>query len=252
MPSPSLMTNLSTNTLAQLGQTPTPIQQPATVSNHNQQAEMSSPLAPISFVQPAASSNIANPFISTSATNSAYLVQRSCLDDVILKEDNFLELRNGELIIAAIKRILVNAGSYNIIVEPGTIAMLAKHGQIIAIRNLYDIKFKGLHFESSGQSISVYVGQEAILGPDSSSIDTAIQTELIARRLIHGCELSTAETMVTSEFSILSLMQNSDIFSHIAHSSSGNDKALKSKLLKMAAIIQQLQTGHGAYSIGKL
>jgi hypothetical protein len=51
-----------------------------------------------------------------------------------------------------------------------------------------------------------------------------------------------------SEVPLVSLLQNSAVLSHLLNSGAKEDRAITAKLIKLAAVLQQVTAGHGAYA----
>src|SRR5579875_3999552 len=90
------------------------------------------------------------------------------------------------------------------------------------------------------------VGQESLIGPNNGSVGKALKSEAIGRRRLKGVDFPGGHAMIRGEVSIVSLMQESDLLHRISTSKTAHDRALTVRLVKMAAVMQTVQAGHGA------
>ena len=86
------------------------------------------------------------------------------------------------------------------------------------------------------------------MGPNDGSVTKALKSEPLGRRRVRATDFQGGVSMVRCEVSIIHLMQQTDVLSKLVHSKNDSDQSLTAKLFKMAAVLQQVQGGHGAYS----
>ena len=97
------------------------------------------------------------------------------------------------------------------------------------------------------RSVSVAVGEELVVGPDDGLLLKSMRADGISRRRSHSYEIGPEGKLVQSEISLISLMRNSAILSHLNNSVDREDRALIARLTKMAACLQTVTSGHGSY-----
>jgi len=94
----------------------------------------------------------------------------------------------------------------------------------------------------------VLVGQETILGREGISYTRALGQDAIARRRMRHVSLG-GTSVIASEVSLVSLIHNTEVLSHVAYSPMHEDKAILAKVMKMASILSMVTQRHGNYSM---
>lgn len=98
---------------------------------------------------------------------------------------------------------------------------------------------------SHGRSISLLPGEEITL---SNSAYTPSASDKIARRNGQTYNISSEVTATVCDFSIASLMANTDHLKHLIHPQSPVEQAISARLLKTAVVLAQVTNSRGAYT----
>lgn len=159
-----------------------------------------------------------------------------------------VNLERGEILVVAKKLSTVKVGEQTVTVQPGSIALVRVFDGVLKVRNLYETAGNGVRANVSDRYVDLCVGQELVVGSSGSLIGKAMHADRISRRSTRDFELAENNRLVRSEFSIVSIMQNSAVLSHLMNSERKDDKAIVDKLTKMAAVMQTVTATHGAYS----
>lgn len=209
-------------------------------------SDAGSGLIPIGFVQPSAMSTGANSGVFTLATGSAQIRQTGHAR-MVVEQPGVFNLKSGQTLITAAKKTVVNAGAYKVAIDPGTIAMLCREGDVVKIRNLIERSAKSVRVFAGKHVFQLAVGQEALISPNYGATAKALKSEAIGRRRIRALDLADGHSVIRCEVSIVSLIQQTELLNRIFNSKNGHDRAITARLLKMSAVIQQVQMSHGAY-----
>ncbi|MBX9719852.1 MAG: hypothetical protein K2X81_00520, partial [Candidatus Obscuribacterales bacterium] len=229
-----------------------------------------STLQPISFTSPAASSSLQSiipadqpgqpqTYTTTQASNiDLHTVETGdgvfkCTSGTKLSiaKNNTVVLKNGEVLISATKTTTVKSGNYTISLEAGTVALVQHSNKILKVRNLCENGSHSIHTVVQGHSpfsIDVAAGQEIILGESQSEIQTVLAQDNIGRRKVQYFPIGQHNTLARAEVSPVMVMQKSPLLTSLLKSSHGPDLALKGRMMKMAACLMTVTTGHGAYN----
>jgi hypothetical protein len=95
----------------------------------------------------------------------------------------------------------------------------------------------------------VQVGQETIVGRAGISFTRVLGEDAVGRRRMRHIDLGTATNVIASEVSLTTLIQNTDILNQLSRSESPEDKAIMTKVMKMAVALQMITQSHGNYSM---
>lgn len=169
---------------------------------------------------------------------------------VSLLSSGLIDLREGEALISANQRTFVKMGDAIVQLKPGTVAVLGLKDGLLKVRNVFEKKNTGASVVVAGKrTIGLQVGQELIVGPRGTSLVRSLSQEPVGRRRSRSLELASGHTCISSEFSLSSLMQNSQILAQLVRSSYDSDKEIARKILKMSVCLTLVTASHGNYSI---
>jgi hypothetical protein len=142
---------------------------------------------------------------------------------------------------------VIPAGSYSIRIASGAAALVTTNGGTVTVRTVHAGAPSAVTVISGSNFIPVSAGHEVIVG-QSDKLAQAALTDKVARRKIHTTRISADRSVMTSEVSLVSLMQNSTALVKLMHSSNPADRALANKLIKTAACLMQVTGARGAYN----
>jgi filamentous hemagglutinin len=167
---------------------------------------------------------------------------------LIESDDRVITLNQGEVLITTSRQTVLNLGAFNISIAKGTIALLSSNSSLITIRNLYESNPQSLMvLLSNKSSVMLAAGQELILGADRQKIAEALRNDGIGRRRAQITAASDGTIMARSEISLTSLLQGNTLL-HTLSRGNMQDRAIASKLFKMAACLMVTTQSHGGYS----
>jgi hypothetical protein len=163
---------------------------------------------------------------------------------------NVLQLRQGDVLVSTDSATTVNAGRYTVRLEPHTVATINMRGDHVVVRNVHESKQGSVRIMTpEAKCAAASVGQEVIAGTARTSVSSVLSEEAVGRRRLRHLEVSDKTALTTSEVSVLSLIQNTNILSQMARSEHPDDKEILHHIIKSAAALQIVTQRHGNYSI---
>ncbi|GEM_PF-2788132 len=157
-------------------------------------------------------------------------------------------LDRGEILVVAQRLSTVQVGGHAVTIDGGAIALVRSFDGVLKVRNLYDRANHGVTVYMDGQCVRLRSGQEVVVGATRGQVARSLHADRVSRRGVRTFDMSTAGRLVRSEVSLVSLLQNSAMLSHLLASEDREDKALVGKITKMAACLQAVTARRGAYS----
>lgn len=158
-----------------------------------------------------------------------------------------LILATGEILVTASENTAVKAGSLVVSMKPGTIGLIAKHGQHVTVRSIYGHGNEALKVFVDGITMNLNTGEEIALNNNEGSLGKCPVADGIGRRKVHKYDLGTGKSLMQSEVSILTLVEKSPVLRHVCQSKETADRQITDKLIKTAAALHVITAGHGAY-----
>lgn len=163
---------------------------------------------------------------------------------------NKLDLRSGDALISTSAPTTLAAGKYTINIAPHTVAMVSNRNDHVVVRNVYESKLTGIHvITPDNKCIGAQVGQEVIVGKTSMSYTQVLNADAVGRRRMRHSDLGKSTSIISSEVSLISLLQNTNILSQMTRSVHPDDKAILNKVMKMAVALSITTQKHGNFSI---
>lgn len=216
---------------------------PPAVSHRNMQ-ELQHPYKSVGFVQSAL------PVHSPVATMtcSAGLVKHTSDAKFSMVSPGTIVLREGELILSPERRTVVSNGTARIEVEPGAIALIARDGNCLRVRVLWENSPGKIVARGGGGHVSVRAGQEAVVATSVTEMAGFIKKDNTARRRVVKLPSSTGESLLLSEVSFLGTVNDSMLLSSILKSLNPEDRTLRDRVLKMAVVLSVVTSRHGNYT----
>ncbi|HEY9867846.1 MAG TPA: hypothetical protein V6D08_01455, partial [Candidatus Obscuribacterales bacterium] len=204
-------------------------------------------LTPIGFMQPAMSAAGSPSGLFTLGTR-AVTVKHNGRARLSLEAQGTVNLKSGSVLIHAAEPTTVKAGDYRVFVEAGTIAVVSRTADVLTVRNLYEGSAHSVHFIVGGKSVTVAAGQEALVSAQHEALTRALKSEPVGRRNMRNFDMPGGHSMTRGEVSLVSLFVNDEVIKRLMASGNERDKAIAGRLLKMAAVLNQVTAGRGAYS----
>lgn len=169
---------------------------------------------------------------------------------VFMSKGNSLSIKHGSMLVSAAARTTVLAGGYRIYLSAGSIALIANRGNHIIVRHIYSSSGAPATVLTADEKVvGAQVGQEVIVGRAGYSFARVLGEDAVGRRRMRHLDLGNNSNVITSEVSLVSLLENTDILSRLARSPAVEDKAIVGKILKTAVALSMVTQSHGAYSI---
>lgn len=204
-------------------------------------------LLPVSFV-PSSVPNMGDNGVSSIHASNALIKHAGHAQFVIDEHSGAVYLNRGEILVVSHKLSTIKAGECSVTVQPGAIALIRIFDNVLKVRNLYDNSGHGINLNLTDSCLAVNVGQEIVIGAHAVIISKAMHADRISRRATRSYQLACKQNLARSEVSIVSLLQNSAVLSRLVASSSKEDKAIATRLTKIAAVLQTVTGSRGAYS----
>jgi hypothetical protein len=205
---------------------------------------LSSDLKPIAFLQSPAKT----PAILQSLTTGTAEVKHTDAAQMEIKQNNEIVVKSGETLVSSSERTIVHAGDALINVAPGAVAMIHAHNGVVKVRNMFDKSAHSVVVFVNNRQIDVPVGQEAAFGSHDVAVAQAIKSDSVGRRRIRHVKMANNKAVMLSDVSLLSILQNSELLARIMDKNDSANKALRNKLLRMAAVLSTVTAKYGAYA----
>lgn len=103
-----------------------------------------------------------------------------------------------------------------------------------------------VHFDK--HTFALRPGEEAILAKKEPSYADILVDDDIGRRRVRLHKLSHDKGIALTEFSLVQAIERESLIFPLVHSKDPKHKALKNRLLKMAAVLNMVTSRHGHYS----
>lgn len=97
-------------------------------------------------------------------------------------------------------------------------------------------------------TIPINAGQELVLGPSEKLLRSVLQTDGVARRRLVKLPATGTESVVLSEVSFVSAINNSHVLKTLLQSKNMQDKLIAGKIMKMAVVLSVVTAKHGSYT----
>lgn len=216
-------------------------------NNHSGANNFNVNVTPIAYVQ---SSSLQMPEISkkTFATSidGSRVIQAPGAQMTQVAESNF-NIKNGDVLIEAGKTTTVKIRQYSVELKKGTVALISVNNKRIKIHNLCESTLGSMTLDNGKKPVSVAAGHEVILGSTSGEINAEMRNDGIARRRVHMLEAADGTSSSIAEFSMVSIATQNKCIKHLFVSNDNSDKAIKERVLKMAACLMHVTSSRGAY-----
>jgi hypothetical protein len=205
----------------------------------NQQRLSGLNLRPISMVSPAVKDLIPDP-PKESVTELGKVIYTGSAPYV---SHDHVQLAEGRWLFMTSQPQMVKLGSLTVKLGRGVLAVVENQDDVVKVRNLCDASSHSVVVSSSAGEIGLLPGQEYLIAPDEAAATRSMKSDNCARRRISMIHI-TGAVAVCSEFSLVSEMHEDGLV-QVACSDTG--RAVKDRILKMAAVLQTTTRGRGAY-----
>lgn len=104
---------------------------------------------------------------------------------------------------------------------------------------------------AGNHATDVPVGAEVMISEEEDGLDDLLKTDLIARRNVRRIKLADGAAVMSSEVSVVSIIQQSILLNRLFNSLSDDDKAVSSKIAKTAVALSVVTGKHGVFTTVK-
>jgi hypothetical protein len=161
--------------------------------------------------------------------------------------EGVLRLQNGEICLETFNPVTVLAGSQKISLTGHSVTLIDKESDCLIVRNLYDEKSATVRVIGGKESMSLQIGQEAVINFQRGNEIVPNYVDSIARRRTYRVDLSEGASLLNSEISLIMLLRDDPIMSTLRKSGNARDRDLIDRVLKSAVIVNLVTAGHGQY-----
>lgn len=204
-------------------------------------------MRPIAHVTTTAT-NFSRPFdkLETLETDDA-TVRKFANSIVTSSVASGLSVTSGEALIHARKAVDIKVAHHTVHLAKGTLALISVEGTIAKVRNICNTSSHSMHVVIDNHTVNLLAGQEMVIAPDHAAAIAQMREDRIGRRRIHSQTVAPNLGTATSEFSIVSLLQEDPLMRTIYRSDERVDKVAMDRVLKIGACLFTATNGHGAY-----
>jgi hypothetical protein len=190
-----------------------------------------------------------NIYVSRNEANlPSGLVKCSPDADVVIHTSNVIDMRSGDLLVAAKRPLVIRAGASSVLVSKGAIVLVSQRAGIAKVNNLSESKLNSARVVVDGTLLPVKAGQEYVIADDFDSLQKSVEEDNVHRRALHTFELPGGVQLMSCEYEPVTLIKHNDLLSSMIHTSNRTDKQVFNKIIKMAACLQIATASHGQYS----
>ena len=158
---------------------------------------------------------------------------------------------NANLLVVATDDITVSTRFGDVHIAAGSMVFIANSPDSVAIYNLHDEKNGAVSVNVAGQKVVVGLGFETLLTTQTKAeFDSVSPSKLIATRYVAKKSLSPTISMFDAEFSIPAALNAIIPLHDMRMSSTAADHDLVERVLRNAAILQMIASGHGPFKPG--
>jgi hypothetical protein len=202
-------------------------------------------MEPISFSQPSGPNKGVHSFTTRTA-----IVKHNGKASIGFEHPTVMKIDDGEVLVSAEQQTIVKTPHSLITINPNTIALITVEGnKVTKVRNLWELGNRDIRQTVNGNYVDIAAGEESVLGWDQVGVSKSIAKDSLGRRKSRGIEVPGGMYMQRAEVPLTTLMQpeNSAFLSDLVNSNNAQDRALANKLVKMAAVLQQVTAKHGQF-----
>ncbi|GEM_PF-2659843 len=203
---------------------------------------------PISCVFPAAASR--QPVTAAGIASADGAIFRHAGSAIVIRRAaGRFDFTAGEALVFATRPIAVNLKSCDVAISGGSVVLVARERSLTRIRIIYDRSARSLTVRlPGGPTVTASVGQEVVVAPDGEAVRAALRSDRIGRRQVRIFALPDGSAVGRCEVSLTALIQDNMLLRLLSGSRDHTDRAITSRVLKMAACLMMSTQSHGLYS----
>lgn len=159
------------------------------------------------------------------------------------KEDE-LELSSGSFLVESKDALLLHLPMSTWKLKPKSMILVRVSPEAERLYCLLD----SASANCEGKSITLHLGEEILIVNHMPKPEEISGEFDIGVRQLRAFDLTETRKVASMEFSIVQAMEREPLLSQISHSKHAHDRALKSRLLKAAAVLNYVTSRHGPYT----
>jgi hypothetical protein len=218
---------------------------PSASSPANPALDYNQNLEPISFMQGLAPNqfNVSNLGSATFRHTENTPISQNQAGTFKMQPGNVLIETNRDTVISA----KVQDTDCAIRLRANTIAHISLD-EALKVQVLCDQGLHSVNLIAGKRSVILSAGQEAIVKPSKTLSRSLLAQDKLGRRKVATFALPTSEIeLMTSEFSTVSLIDNTPLLKSVMNSRTSGERKLQSQVIKMGAILLMVTSSHGPY-----
>jgi hypothetical protein len=194
-------------------------------------------------------SNLDPKRVLTLGTQSA-TAKYQATTDAAIDGSGRIDVRKGEALIRADQDTVAYSHGVSIFMKKGSVAYVTSNGQTTKVFNVSDKARNSIAVAIDRHTIQTNVGQEIAVASTEREAIADMGVDKVGRRklriLAEGAPGQLA--ICTSEYSILSLIQNAELPKALYRSKDRSDRKMVQDIMKMSVCQFQTTVSHGSYS----
>lgn len=193
-------------------------------------------LHPVAHIQTAP--GIVHPLASVSSTRA---IRQLSGGKVTAVSPGVFSYHSGELLVSSRTPTRLMLPDGHVDIRAGAIVLVDSTDGVVSVRNLWEPSRDSVSYRNNGDSVKLYSGEELLVSKVSDKL-SPLKSDSVGRR--RSQRLLGKTSLITSEFSHLSLLQKSPLLRAVRKS----DREVAGRIEKMSVILSIVTASHGAYS----
>ena len=154
--------------------------------------------------------------------------------------------------LSAKKTCVVQYAASRIEVGKGTIVLISCSGDVLTVRVLHDTHTKSVNVAIEGKAaLNLSAGEEMLFAKEGVAFADALTNDGVARRRTEVRDVKLGK-LASSEFSIVSLNQSSNVLHNLLISKGAHERRLSQQILRTEACISVVTQAHGMFAVAPL
>jgi hypothetical protein len=166
-----------------------------------------------------------------------------------LVSEGVLRLQDGEICLETTNPTTILVGTHKINLSGHSLTLINRQADCLTVRNLFDDKYGTVRVTSANHSLTLQIGQEAVINFQRGNDLVPNYDDSIGRRRTTRLDLPDGESLTASEISLVSLLKDNPVMSALRKSPKAQDRELIERTLKSAVIVDLSTASHGQYYI---
>lgn len=155
-----------------------------------------------------------------------------------------LTLANGEVLVDTSRDVSLKAGSWIVSMQRGSLALIKWQDGMLTVRDIVDNGANSVVVMRGTSTMALNPGVEAVCGTRAGDF---IHKDGLARRNVKTEQYAGNMEIAHGEISLVSLAANHRLVSSVLATPGAEERAIRERVIKMAAVLTQVTASHGAY-----